>query len=449
MLSRLSGQGQVVIGTPVANRTRTELEALIGLFLNTLALRVDLSGDPDVGHLLEQVRALTLAAQAHKDVPFEQVVEARKPVRTLAHTPVYQVVFVMQNMANVDLVLPGSRIEVLEPEEVGAQNDLWWSVSEAGNGGLDYTVVYARALFDAGTIQRWSGHWQNLLRAMVADDTQVVSALPLLSRAQRDQMLQEWIRTEAPYPQQRCIHELFQEQEERDGEALALECGHSRLSYGELNARANRLAHHLVGLGVRPDSRVARALERSPELVVAILATLKAGGAYVPLDPQYPAERLAFMLEDCRPKVVLTQSAVQERLPARRALLAASVLELDDPSGEWLGESAGGLEPAELGLAAHQLAYVIYTSGSTGQPKGVMVPHQGVVNYLQHAQGYLREHHRGAVLRTPLSFDATVTPLFAPLLTGKCLVLLASEATEVFARLSHYLFRDGNEWLFK
>jgi amino acid adenylation domain-containing protein len=428
LLSRLSGQDDVVIGTPMVNRNHTELEPLIGLFINNVALRFDLSGDPSVAEFLAQVRGTALAAQSNKDLPFEQVVEALKPVRSLAYTPLYQVVFVMHNMADAGLSLPGLQIEAMPVEEATAQNDLWWSVTEMDER-LECEVVFATALFDAATIERWIGHWQMLLRAMVAEEATQVSRLPLLSSDDRRQLLRDWNDTAqaAPEPaspeyaarEQDLIHTWFEAQAARAGDAPALVSEHGNLSYAELNAQANRLAHHLVALGVRPDQRVALLLERGPQLVVAMLATLKAGGAYLPLDPQYPSERLAFMLDDSRPKVVLTQQSLEEQLPASRALMTASVVLVDDSSASWQRLSDADPDPAALGIGAATLAYVIYTSGSTGKPKGVMVEHGGLAHYLGWALGHYADGgRRDAVVSSPVAFDATVTSLYLPLISG-------------------------------
>jgi amino acid adenylation domain-containing protein len=422
LLGRLSGQQDLVIGTPVVNRGHAELEPLIGFFLNTLALRVDLSGDPSVGQLLQQVRATTLAAQARKDLPFEQVVEALNPVRSLAHAPLYQCVFVMQNTPEGRLELPGLQATPVDLPDDTAQIDLWWSVTEAGER-LECTVVYATALFDRATVQRWSGHWLSLLQAMVADDAQPVIRLPLLSQDERRQLLLEWNDTQQAYPQEHCIQQLFEAQAARVPQAPALVFEGRSLGYADLNARANRLAHHLIALGVRPESRVAVALERGLDLIVAVLAVLKAGGGYVPLDPAYPAERLGFMLEDSRPRVVLTQASVQERLPAGRALMTASVLELDGPQAPWLQRPDTNPDPGALGLAPEHLAYVIYTSGSTGNPKGVAVSHRNLVHSTHARLRYYPEPVQRFLLLPSVAFDSSVAGIFWTLCTGGALVL--------------------------
>lgn len=308
LLSRLSGQQDVVVGSPTANRGRVEIEGLIGFFVNTLSLRIDLSGSPTVGELLERVKTRALDAQQHQDIPFEHVVELLQPVRSLSHSPLFQVMFAWQNNAPGRLDLSG-----LEPRPSGfaarrtAKFDLSLSLGERGDrigGGLEY----ATSLFERNTIDRYLGYFRNLLEAMVADDTQVVECLPLLPSAERDQLLYEWNDTKADYPAHKCVHELFEEQVERSPDAIAVVFEEAELSYAELNARANQVAHSLIELGVRPDDRVAICAERSLEMVVGLLGVLKAGGAYVPLDPAYPAERLQFMLEDSAPVALLTQT---------------------------------------------------------------------------------------------------------------------------------------------
>ena len=428
LLGRLSGQQDLVVGTPMVNRNRTELEPLIGLFLNTLALRFDLSGDPSVAAFLAQVRDTALAAQANKDLPFEQVVETLKPVRSLAYTALYQVVFVMQNQTDPAPQLPGLQVEAMDAPQTRAQTDLWWSISEEGER-LHGEVVFATALFDADTIERWIGHWQVLLRSMIADDAQALSRLPLLTPAQRERELREWNRSERALPPQRHVHAWIEAQAAQAGDVVALVHEDESLSYTELNARANRLAHHLIALGVRPDHRVALALERGAGFVVAMLATLKAGAAYVPLDPQYPSERLAFMLDDSRPKVVLTQSAVQERLPASRALMTASVVELDDPAAPWAALSDANPDAQALGLTPDHLAYVIYTSGSTGKPKGVMVPHRGLCNLVAAQTDALAVEPGSRVLQcASFSFDASVFEMVMALCHASTLVVPAAGA---------------------
>ncbi|HEX8430060.1 MAG TPA: amino acid adenylation domain-containing protein, partial [Longimicrobium sp.] len=326
VLGRLAGQDDVVIGTPTANRGQAEIEGLIGFFINTLALRIDLSGAASVAELLEQAKARALDAQQHQDIPFEQVVELAQPARSQAHTPLFSVMFTWQNAPRGTLELPG-----LVPAAVGsagqvtAKFDLSLSMQETG-GRISGGVEYATALFDAATIERYLGYFRALLSAMVADEDRAVSDLPLLPEAERQLVLRDWNATAADFPRESFVHELFEAQAERTPNAPALVFGSDTLTYAELNGRASQLAHHLRELGVTPGARVAICIEHSPEMVVALLAVLKAGGAYVPLDPSHPADRLRDTLDDSAPTVLLTQGA----LAGRFAHAAMPVVLLDN-----------------------------------------------------------------------------------------------------------------------
>ena len=419
LLSRLSGQAEVVIGTPVAHRTRAEVEPLIGLFVNTQALRIDLSGSPSVTALLAQVRTIALAAQDHQDVPFEQVVEALKPVRSMAHSPVFQAMFAWQNTPESRLDMPGLQAQLLETPARFAPFDFDVSMHQTGEH-LAGSVTYASALFDAPTIERWLGHWQTLLRAMAADDAALVPRLPLLSAHERDLLLHVWNATKAAFPAERCIHALFEQQAARTPEAAALVFEDTTLTYAELDAQAHRLARHLVALGVRPDTRVAIALPRSADMVVALLATLKAGGAYVPLDPSYPAERLAHMLEDSAPRVLITQA----RFGPLATPSDVPVIALDDPQRPWERQPQAHPGPLAPGLTPRHLAYVLYTSGSTGRPKGVMVEHASLANQVLALQARYALDRRDRVLQfAPFTFDMSVEETFGALCSGAALVL--------------------------
>ncbi|HEU0302507.1 MAG TPA: condensation domain-containing protein, partial [Longimicrobium sp.] len=311
VLGRLSGQTDVVVGTPTAGRERRETEDLIGFFVHTLALRVDLAGAPTVAQLLGQVRARALEAQQHQDIPFEQVVERVRPARSLAHTPLFQVMFAWQDAAGGSLRLPGLVVAPIEPPGEGAtaKFDLSLELARSGDrieGGLNY----ATALFERATAERHLGYLRRVLEGMAADADRPVDALELLSEAERAQVVEEWNATGAAYPAHLCIHQLFEAQVERAPDAAAVTFDGQELTFAELNAQANRLAHHLMALGVGADVRVGLCLERGAEMVVALLATLKAGGAYVPLDPDAPQDRLRAMLEDSAPAVLLTQAAL-------------------------------------------------------------------------------------------------------------------------------------------
>ncbi|MGA4405222.1 amino acid adenylation domain-containing protein [Ralstonia nicotianae] len=434
LLSRLSGQEEVVVGSPVANRTRSEVEGLIGFFVNTLALRVEVGGTT-VSELLGRVKAKVLEAQAHQDLPFEQVVERVRPVRSLSHSPVFQAALSWLNTEAVglSLELEGLTIEGVDAGQAAAKFDLTLELRETSEG-LAGSLDYATALFDRETIERYLGYLHRLLKAMAADDSQEVNRIALLDEGERAQLLDSWNETAAPYPQASTIQGLFEAQVRRTPEAIAVEHEGQQVSYAELNARANRVAHALIGLGVGPDARVGLCAERSVELVVGLLGILKAGGGYVPLDPSYPQDRLAYMLEDSAPVAVLTQGLVREQL----GMLSVPVLDLDGPLEE------AEHDPQVTGLEPHHLAYVIYTSGSTGRPKGVMNEHRGVVNRLWWAQQTYRLDASDRVLqKTPFGFDVSVWELFWPLLAGARLVMARPEGHKAPAYLAATIEQAG------
>jgi amino acid adenylation domain-containing protein len=373
----------VVVGTPSANRGRAEVEELIGFFVNMLPLRVDLSGAPTVAEALGRVKALALEAQRNQDIPFEQVVELVKPARSLAHSPLFQVMFAWQNAPEGSLELPGLARGPLDPagsasssSRVSARFDLSLSLWEHG-GRIVGDVTYATALFDRATVERHVGYLRRVLDEMVADDAKPVHRLDLLSAAERRMVVEEWNATDAAYPAGACIHELFEAQVERTPGAVALSFQGERLTYAELNARANRLAHHLRALGVGPEARVAVCVLRGIQTVVALLAVLKAGGGYVPLDPGHPDDRIRYALDDSAPAALLTGGP----LAARFAGAGMPIVDLGDPAA-WDAYPASDPDRAEVGVGPEHLAYVIYTSGSTGRPKGVPVPHGSLVSLL-------------------------------------------------------------------
>jgi amino acid adenylation domain-containing protein len=441
LLSRLSGQTDVVIGTPVANRQRSEIEPLIGFFVNTLALRIRLEEDPSVAQLLEQIKGTTLGAYAHQDLPFEQVVEALQPDRSLSYSPLFQAMLVLNNLPNAGtLTLPGLRLAPIEIPRATTQFGLTLSLNEAGESMVG-SLEYSTDLFDANTVERMMGHFVTLLRAMVEDQSQRISQLPLLSTAQRHQLLVEFNGAKTEYPSGRLIHELFEEQAARVPEATALVFGEERLTYGELNRRANQVAHHLIRLGLHPDDLVAICVERSLEMVIGTLAILKAGGAYVPLDPTYPKERLAYMLEDSAPRVLLTQARLRHTLPKVESHVV--LLDQDPPPSEPAQHPNHNPDPVALGLTSAHLAYVIYTSGSTGLPKGAMNIHRGIVNRLAWMQ---REYRLGSTERvlhkTPLSFDVSVWEIFWTLSAGATLIIAAPGGHRDPAYLAELLDRE-------
>nr|WP_319005511.1 non-ribosomal peptide synthetase [Burkholderia pseudomallei] len=444
VLSRLSGQEEVVIGSPVAGRNRTEVEALIGFFVNTLALRLDLSSEPTVGELLKRTKAQVLSAQAHQDLPFDQVVERVKPPRSTAHPPLFQVMFVWQNMPAGELTIPGLTIRAVETPLQTAQFELTLSLQEAGDDIVGH-LNYASALFDESTVRRYVTYWCRLLEGMTAGAAdQTIVGLPLLDEAERKQVVYAWNATERDYPIEQCIHQLFEAQVDRKPEAIALTFDGRRLSYAELNARANRLAHYLQARGVGPDRLVALCAERGIEMVVGLLAILKAGGAYVPLDPSHPPERLRRMLDDTNPVAVLVDDIGADALASFESHVAARSprVHLSRDIAQWRACNPAN-PPTPRERAARRLAYVIYTSGSSGEPKGVMNEHRGVVNRLWWMQQTYALDERDAVLqKTPFSFDVSVWEFFWPLMSGARLVIAKPEGHKDPAYLSELIDRE-------
>ncbi|WP_186066623.1 non-ribosomal peptide synthetase/type I polyketide synthase [Burkholderia gladioli] len=427
LLGRYSGQRDIVIGAPVAGRRAQELEGLIGFFINTLALRADLSGNPGFAELLGRVKRNALAAYAHQDLPFEKLVAELAPARDLSRQPLFQVVFGFQQ-ATPPMSLPGIEIAELDSEAMAVKFDLSLQMRQHRDH-LACTLEYATDLFDRASIERMIGHYRNLLEAAVRDPRQRIGELDMLGAADRAQVVREWNRSEAVYPAAQLTG-MVEAQARRTPEAVALRHGEATLSYARLDARANQIAHALIARGVGPDTRVAICVRRGLDMVTGLLGVLKAGAAYVPIDPAYPAERLAYMLEDCRPRVLLTQAAVRAGLPEH----AFETLSLDADAAVF--DAMPDSQPERRTLAEH-LAYVIYTSGSTGRPKGVMISHGGLSNYLQWAlAAYEPAPERGAVVSSSLSFDATVTSLWTPLLCGGTVTLL-DEGDEIAGLEAH------------
>jgi len=420
LLHRYSGQDDVVVGTPVGGRTRPEHAAMIGLFVNSLAVRTDLSGNPGFRDVLSRVRRTAAEAYARQDLPFEQVVAAAQPERDVSHAPIFQVMFVYLEESLKELHTPGLTLVPMDVDSTAAKFDLTLFATETDQG-LRLKLDYDADLYDAATMDRMLGHYKTLLDGAVSDPDVPVADLAMMAEPERRLVLREWNATRADEPRETPFHRLFEAQAAGTPDADAVGFGDTRLSYRELNGRANRLAHHLRDLGVGPDVLVGLCIDRSPEMLVGLLGVLKAGGAYVPLDPGYPADRLAFMLADSGAAVVLTRSDLRNVLPehaARTVLLDTDWPQMEtrpatDPSGQ---------------SAPENLAYVIYTSGSTGKPKGAMVTHRGLVNYLRWCtQAYAVSAGGGSPVHSSVSFDLTVTGLFAPLLCGRRVDLLPDE----------------------
>ncbi|WP_122859716.1 non-ribosomal peptide synthetase, partial [Pseudomonas viridiflava] len=415
LLARLSGQSEVVIGMPVANRRRSEVEELIGLFVNTLAVRIDTSGEPDASTLLAHIKSQVIQAQEHQDLPFEQVVERLRPPRSLAHSPLFQASLAWDGSQGLGLQLGDLHLQPLSDQPTFAKFDLTLSMGETdeGFGGV---VDYATALFDESTVVRYVGYLEQLLWTMVGNAHAVPARAGLLGPQERRRLLVEFNASEQDFQLDQPLQALFEAQVARTPDAVALESAGVCLSYRQLNEAANRLAHHLIGQGVQTESRVAVCLQRGPQLVVGLLAVLKAGGAYVPLDPGYPMDRLAYMLGDSEAVALLVDGTTQARFADR------PLPQVNLDSCTWNAQSPEN--PVVQGLGAGHLAYVIYTSGSTGAPKGVMVEHRGLCNLVQWSSQLCPPVPNGALLhKTPVSFDASVWELFWPLCAGMRLVL--------------------------
>jgi aspartate racemase len=425
LLHRYTGQSDIVIGSPVAGRNRSELEGLIGFFLNMLVLRGDLSGNPTFRELLVRVRELCLEAYSHQDLPFEKLVEELRPKRDLSYNPFFQVTFAIQHGPRFDLEFPGLDAMDVDIDPGTARFDLNLNIQEKQSGLQGY-IDYNTDLFDASTIERLCEHFTGLLDAVVADPNAPIDTLPLLTAKERQRILVEWNDTGGDDPSDRCIHELFEAQAERTPEAVAVVFDDRQLTYRELNRRGNQLANHLRKLGVGPETPVAICVERSLEMIVGLLAILKAGGAYVPLDPEYPNDRLAFMLQDTRARVLLTEHPLIIERGSNGDPLSSILdprLNLVSLDTDWDVIARESEENPVNETTAANLAYIMYTSGSTGKPKGVSVPHRGVVRLVKGA-GYASLTPREVFLQfAPVSFDASTFEIWGSLLNGARLVV--------------------------
>ncbi len=418
VLARMAGQQELVIGTPEANRGRLETESLVGFFVSTLALRIDLRDDPDLPTLIARIRHTVLTARENRDLPFEQVVELVNPPRHLGYTPLFQVMLAWQDGSVRDIPLPGLQAELAGLEYSAAKFDLTLDLADTGEG-ISGTLNFATALFDRATAERYGVYLIQALRAMTLNNPRSVSHIDLLPLAEREHLLHGWNRTERDYPLDQTLAALFEQQVRRTPDAIALVSGAESLSYAQLNARANRLAHALIARGVGPDRRVAVCAERGLNMVTALFGILKAGGAYVPLDPAYPGERLQYILQDADPVLLLADAAGRAALgePATPQLALEAALP----------ETLSAENPERRAQASH-LAYVIYTSGSTGKPKGAMNEHRGVVNrlvWMQEAYGLTAADT--VLQKTPFGFDVSVWEFFWPLMVGARLVMAKPE----------------------
>jgi amino acid adenylation domain-containing protein len=441
LLSRHSGQDDLTVGSPVAGRDRREVEPLIGCFVNTLPLRVRLEDDPPFRALLGRVREITLAAYDHQSVPFERLVEDLAPERDRGRTPLFQVLLALHNAPQPTVRLPGLGLALAEIPTGTAKFDLSLLLTD-GEAGISGTLEHRTDLFETATAERFAARLLELLAGAIQAPDQRLSDLPLLTAAESRQILTEWSAREVPFPQT-TIHALFEEQAALRPATPAVEQDDARLTYGELNVQANRLAHRLRRLGVGPEAKVGLLLERSLDLVVGMLATLKAGGAYLPLDPIYPAERLALLLTDAAPAVLVTRRDLLGSLPAETGL---PLVLLDD--ADELARESGENPVAQA--TADNLAYVIYTSGSTGRPKGVEIPHRGVVRLVrpEGESGHARCGPDEVFLHlaSPL-FDAATLEVWGPLLSGGRLVVLPGRVPAL-SELGERIARHGVTTIF-
>ena len=436
LLHRYTDQDDIIVGCPIANRNRTEIEGLIGFFVNTLVLRSDMANTPTFKELLTQVSEVTQGAYDHQDLPFEKLVEELRPERDLSRNPLFQVMFVFQNVPRTPLELPGLKMKPLEVDPGTAMFELslyMWEDAE----GLRGFVEFNTDLFDSATIDRLVCHFKILLEGIVRDPGRSISDLPILTQDERHQLLVEWNTTRGDYPERSCIHDLFDTQARLTPDKVAAIFKGDRLTCRELNLRANQLAHYLQKLGVGPETVVGICVERSLEMVAGMLGILKAGGAYLPIDSTYPQERLAFMLRDSQVPVLLTHSRLLSKLPE----IQARIISLDQ---DWEVIAQESNETPTSGATPDHPAYLIYTSGSTGTPKGVLGLHRGAVNrfhWMWHT--YPFKAHEVCCQKTSLSFVDCVWEIFGPLLQGIPTVIIPDEAVKDPQLLVQNLASEG------
>ena len=432
LLWRYTGEADIVVGSPIANRPRRDLETLIGFFVNTLALRTNISGEMSVREMMQRVRDVCLDAYAHQDMPFEMLVEELAPERNLSHTPLFQVMMALQDALPKTIELPDVTLKVLNVDNGTAKFDLTLAL-ENGVEGLTGYLEYNTDLFEAHTIDRMASHYRTLMLAMVADPEQSIQTLPMLSAAEQDQLLVQWNQTATDFSSDQSISELISLKVQHAPNALAVIGGEKQLTYEQLNKSANQLARRLKDLRVGPEICVGIYLDRSPEWIICLLAAIKAGGAYLPIDPASPAERVAFMLEDAKARVLLTTASQATKLAEH----SAQVICVDS---EWHTLANESAEDLEIKSEPDSLAYVIYTSGSTGWPKGVAVTHRGLLNLVHwYRQAFVLNNADRSTQIAGLGFDATVWEVWPQLSAGACIYLANEEA-----RISAEALRD---WL--
>ncbi|MCB4784421.1 MAG: condensation domain-containing protein, partial [Sulfurovum sp.] len=413
LLHRYSGQEEFIIGSPIANRNRFEIEPLIGFFVNTLALKQDFSSDMKFSTVLQQTKEHTLSAYDHQDVPFEKIVDALDTPRDTSRSPLFQVMFVLQNNPeNTTLELPELKIEGVAFENPTSKFDLTMNITEVDEE-LHGSLEYATDLFGQTYIESMIEHFKILLEAIVKDETQAISKYPILTKQEEQQLLIEYNDTKVDYPKEKTIHQLFEAQVKLNPENVAVVYEDEELTYKQLNTKSNQLAHYLIEQGVEPDSLVAICVDRSLDMMIGLLAILKAGGAYVPIDPSYPEDRIKHMLDDSKAKLLLTQAHLKDTLPKTTSKTIAI---------DTLDTSKEKTTNPKTKVTSSNLAYVIYTSGSTGLPKGVMVEHRGVIR-LVNKQTFINFNNIVILQVSTISFDAATFEIYTPLLSGGKLIL--------------------------
>ncbi|MTJ08953.1 non-ribosomal peptide synthetase [Anabaena sp. UHCC 0204] len=436
LLYRYSHQEDILIGSPIANRNREEIEPLIGCFVNTLVLRANFSENLNFTELLNQIKETTLAAYNHQDIPFEQIVDAVKVERSLSHYPLFQVMFILQNTPNESLELPDVTLTPLTLGKETTNFDLTLDI-EPTEKGLVATWEYNSDLFADVTITRMLCHFENILTAILANPQLQINHISLLTEAERNQILFDWNNTQIEYPQEKCIHQLFEKQVEKTPEAVAVIYGNQQLTYRELNEKANQLANYLKTLGVKVETLVGICVERSLEMVIGLLGILKAGGAYVPIDPNYPAERIAYMLSDANVQILISQKSLLSSLSAHQT----KIISLDQ---DWEIINQQNSENPDSEIKPKNLAYIIYTSGSTGKPKGVQIEHQGVVNFLttmSQQPGITEKDTLNAV--TTICFDIAGLEIYLPLIVGAKVIIVSREIATDGNRLLKQMQESG------
>ncbi len=441
LLSGYTHQDDLVMGSPIANRNQSQIESIIGFFANTLPLRIDIKNNPKFSELLERVRVTCLDAYAHQDIPFEKLVEELNPERNLSYNPLFQVMFALQNVPQSTLEIPEVTTEIIPIERHFSKFDLSLFITET-EAGLTGEFEYNTDLFEPETIERLAKHYQTLLQGIIENPERKVKQLPLLTPQEKTQILVEWNNTVTDYPKEKCIHQLFEEQVEKTPDNIAVIDQDKKITYQELNKKANQLAHYLKQLGVKPDTLVGVCVERSIEMFIGLLGILKAGGAYVPLDANYPLERINYIIEDTQIGILLTETKLQEKFLNQEINLIC----LDSDGLTIIKEKHNNLK-SEL-RSSLDLAYVIYTSGSTGKPKGVTVSHQSVnrlicnTNYIQ-----IKESDRIAQISNH-SFDAATFEIWGALLSGASLIIIEKELALSPQKLSQYIQKNKITILF-